>query len=287
MRWTGQTREARVPAISKPLLAFFRHIVRGQFRRRFHVVRLAGADRVRELDGPLIVFANHIGWWDPMIAFLVASKLLPERRHYAPMDAASLARYRILSWLGVFPIEMNTARGAVQFLRTGAAILRAGGVLWITPQGRFADARERPLEFKAGLTALAARVPGCRLLPMAIEYTFWEEKTPEALLLLCEPVRADAFAPERLEAELVSRLERGMDELRGLAMARRAEGFDRVLLAGRAGVGGFYAFGQQLRSWVAGRSYRSEHASAAVEASGLSPTRKTGKRSASESRRQA
>ena len=45
-------------------------------------------------------------------------------------------------------------------------------MLWVTPQGEFVDARTRPLEFKPGLAALAARVArvegGCTVLPLAI-----------------------------------------------------------------------------------------------------------------------
>ena len=281
MAVTKQRREGRVPAISRPLLVFFLRIVRGQFQRRFHAVRLAGAEHAREiesaLDGPLIVYANHVGWWDPMVSFLLASVLMPGRRHYAPMDAEALKRYPILRWLGIFPVELASARGAVQFLRTGEAILRAGGVLWVTPQGRFADVRERPIAFKAGLAALAKRVPGCRLLPLAIEYTFWEERTPETLLLLRAPVPAErAASAAALETELIAALEGAMEELRERAMARKPEGFERVLLRGGAGVGGFYAVGQRLKAWVRGERYRPEH-SAARSLEGAASARSLGR----------
>ena len=56
-------------------------------------------------------------------------------------------------------------------------------------KGRFADPRERPLAFKPGLAALAARCPnGCTLVPLAIEYPFWNERLPETLLHFGEPV---------------------------------------------------------------------------------------------------
>ena len=34
-----------VPAISRPVLGFFRRIVRGYFRRHFHGVRVSGLER--------------------------------------------------------------------------------------------------------------------------------------------------------------------------------------------------------------------------------------------------
>ena len=177
-----------LPTISGFTLRFFRRIVRGYFRRHFRAVSVQEAERLASVSGPLIVYANHSSWWDPMVSILLAAVLLPGRKHYAPMDAEALKRYPILRKLGIFPVEMSSARGAAQFLRTSEAILAAGGVLWITPQGRFADVREE-LVFKPGLGALAARVPDVTLVPLAIEYVFWDERLPETLLRVGEPLR--------------------------------------------------------------------------------------------------
>ena len=252
--------DERIPKVSRPLLLWFRWIVRRNFRREFHAVRLQGVDRLAGLDAPLLVYANHSGWWDPMVAFLLSGALLKGRRHYAPMDATALKKYKILTWLGVFPVEASSARGAVRFLRAGEAILRGGGVLWVTPQGRFADVRERPLVFKPGMAALAARVPGCIVLPMAIEYVFWDERTPETLLLLGEPVRVVAGeTTEALEARLKVALETVMAEMQTRAVSRDAGQFERVLLEGRVGVGGFYGIGKRAKGWLTRRPYTPEH----------------------------
>jgi hypothetical protein len=244
------------PRISTAVLVFFRRVVRRYFRRQFRAVRVSRPERLRGVTGPLIVYANHGSWWDPMVCVLLAEELMPERRHYAPMDAAALERYGILKRVGIFPVEMKTARGAAQFLRTGLRILGDGGVLWVTPQGRFADARERPLEFKPGLAALAARVPGgCTVLPLAIEYTFWDERMPETLLCFGEAVRVEgAVGDGVLEEALLA----AMEELKGLAVARDPAGFT-TLLGGRAGVGGFYELGQRMWARVRGKTYQAEH----------------------------
>jgi 1-acyl-sn-glycerol-3-phosphate acyltransferase len=252
-----------VPAISMPVLLFFRRIVRGYFRRHFHAVRVAHAERFKGVAGPLIVYANHSSWWDPMVSVLLAAELMPERKHYAPMDAAALEKYGILKWLGIFPVEMASARGAVQFLRTGEAILESGGVLWVTPQGRFADPRERPLEFKAGMAALATRVAAklgsCTLLPLAIEYPFWDERLPETLLCFAEPVIArGAETAEAVQQRSMVALEQALDELKGRAIARSPAAFD-VLAQGSLGTGGFYALGKRVRAFLTRRPYVPEH----------------------------
>lgn len=246
---------ASLPPISGPLLGFFRRIVRGYFRRSFHAVRVRGAERFTGVAGPLIVYANHGSWWDPMVAFHLADRLMPGREHYAPMDAEALERYGMLKRLGVFGVEMGSARGAVQFLRTGEAVLAAGGVLWVTPQGKFVDARVRPLEFKAGLAALAARV-GCTVLPLAIEYTFWDERTPECLLQFGESVKVERG--QALDGVLEAALLGAMEELKEAAVGRDAGAFE-TLSSGAVGVGGFYALGSRVKAFLTRKRYRPEH----------------------------
>ena len=252
-------RRAEVPAISGALLSIFRSIVRRYFRRHFHAVRLSGGQQLASITGPLILYANHSSWWDPMVAYLLAADRLPDRPHYAPMDAAALNRYAVLRRLGIFPVEMGTRRGAAQFLRTGQAILRTGGVLWVTPQGRFADPRERPLVFKPGLAALAARQTSCTLVPLAIEYTFWDERHPEALLHLGEPVQTSGEPAEVLEPRLIAALESTMDALKARALSRNPQAFDRTLSFHAAGTGGLYGLAQRLRSLLRRQPYQAEH----------------------------
>ena len=251
------------PHISKPVLAFFRRIVRGYFRRHFRAVRISHPERLALLEhGPLIVYANHSSWWDPMVSVLLAQKLLPGRRHYAPMDAVSLERYGILKRIGIFGVDLNSIRGAARFMRTGLDLLAAGGVLWITPQGRFVDPRERPLVFKPGLAALAGKVGGgCTLLPLAIEYAFWNERMPETLLHVGEPVFVDGTAAD-IEDRLKAALLESMETLERMSMARDPAAF-AVLHTGRAGTGGFYALGQRVFARLRGRSFVPDHMPAA------------------------
>jgi 1-acyl-sn-glycerol-3-phosphate acyltransferase len=251
------------PHISRRVLRFFRGIVRGYFRRNFHAVRASGSEHASGVSGPLIVYANHSSWWDPMVAFLLGEALFPGRDHYAPMDASALARYRILTRLGIFPVEINSTRGAVQFLRMGECILSAGGVLWITPQGRFADVREQPLVFKPGLAALAGRVAAkygsCTLLPLAIEYPFWDERLPECLLRVGPLITIDAsFSSGAIEQALGSALQHEMSWLASAAIARSPVPF-ATLVTGSAGTGGFYALARRIKAMLLRRPYVAEH----------------------------
>ena len=136
-------------------------------------------------------------------------------------------------------------------------------MLWVTPQGRFADPRERPLTFKPGLAALAARVQGgCTVVPLAVEYPFWDERLPETLLHFGEPMRFDGECAEVIEAALKTALEAAMETLAAKAVARDAAAFE-LLQSGTVGTGGFYQVGQRLWSRLRGREFQAEHTAVA------------------------
>ncbi len=217
-----------VPPISNPTLTFFRLITRVWFQLHFDQVLTLNTLPFSSADptAPLIVYGNHSSWWDPMIAVLLAAKLAPGRNHFAPMDETSLAHNRLLGRVGIFPVDIHSPRGARQFLQTSTAIAQQNGVLWITPQGRFADTREQPLAFKPGLAALLNRLPpGCTLLPLATEYTHWNSRLPVAFAHFGQPLTGPATTPQLEQA-----LANTMDELKSCVLTRNPAHFTRLPL---------------------------------------------------------
>src|SRR5882757_9386597 len=197
---------------SRRLLRFFSHYLRWYVGRHFHALRLANSARFPITTGPLIVFANHASWWDPLACFVLSGHFLPGASHYGPMDEGALNHYGFLRKLGFFPVDNGTPRGAAQFLRAAQQILSApNSVLWISPEGRFSDMRTRPAIFRPGLAALVARLGACTLVPLAIEYTFWDERLLEILVSCGQPLEVTdaelhtaAEWNQRLEAALAA-----------------------------------------------------------------------------------
>jgi 1-acyl-sn-glycerol-3-phosphate acyltransferase len=248
--------EMEVPPISGFTSRFFARVVRRYFRSHFRSVMAANLPAFEGAPAPLIVYGNHVSWWDPMLILLLARTFMPERRHYAPMQAEQLERYPILRKIGIFPVDTTSGNGVGAFLRTSEAILKSGGVLWITPQARFADVREFPLRFKAGLGMVAARVPGITLLPLAVEYVFWDERMPEALARFGEPFVIDpALDRAGVTAALENALASVMLELQKDSMARDATRF-RTVITGRRGTGGVYGMLQRVRGRASGKFQR-------------------------------
>jgi 1-acyl-sn-glycerol-3-phosphate acyltransferase len=263
--------EARVPgqlapddprrARSPPALAGFNRYLRWYFRRNFNAVRVSRDGLPEPAPGrSLIVYSNHSSWWDPALFVVLSAMLFPDRVGFGPMDVAALGQYGILRRMGVFGVETGTRRGAAQFLNVCCALLAdPTTLLWITPEGAFTDPRRRPIRLRSGLAHLLRRIPDAAVVPLAIEYTFWNERRPEVLARFGPPLQANRAASV---AELTGRLEaalaRAMDVLADQAMTRDQTAFVR-LLAGNAGVGGVYDLWRRGAALAAGRRFDPSH----------------------------
>lgn len=249
---------------SPRLLSFFSHYLHWYVGRHFRAVRLANDGRLPSARGPLIMFTNHASWWDPLALIVLSRHLLPHADHYGPMDAAALKHYGFLRRLGLFPIETGTRRGAVQFLRAAEEIVsRPNSVLWLTPEGRFTDMRTRPVVLRPGLAALVARLGSCTLVPVALEYTFWDERLAEILINCGEPVKvndARQYSTEHWNERIGAALGETQDELADLARLRDPASFE-TLLEGRLGIGGVYEGWKRLMALLTGREYQASHGS--------------------------
>jgi 1-acyl-sn-glycerol-3-phosphate acyltransferase len=210
-----------------------------------------------------VVYLNHASWWDPLVLLIVAQRHWPDCRHFAPIDAAALGRYRILESLGFFGVERGTVAGARRFAQTTRRILaKSKTVLWLTPQGRFADPRERPTRLETGLSWLVRHAkPDVNFLPLALEYPFWEERTAECLLRFGPVVERERFAADDAAEscrELAAMLEATQDRLAEEAQTRRPGDFE-TLVQGTAGVGGVYDAWRRLKARLRGERFRAEH----------------------------
>ncbi len=251
-----------LPRGSGLLLRAFSIIARRRLRRGFRAVRLLHAERLRELpSGPVVIYLNHPSWWDPLACIAIARRLLPGRMHRAPISELALEEYRFFRNLGMFPVEQDSPRGATQFLRAAKAVLAANGVLWITAQGHFTDARIRPVRLMAGLGALLQRSANVTVIPLAVEYTFWNQRLPEALAAVGEPLRVAAVRERSAAgwtALLEQHLQAAQDALAEASLTRDPAAFMTVL-EGKRGTSGMYGAWQRLRSRFAGQDYQADH----------------------------
>lgn len=245
------------------LMRLFRCYAVRYVRKQFHAVRLSasGSTFPQNCGDPLLIVLNHPSWWDPMIG-IVLSSLIEDRDQFAAIDAVAMTRYAFFKRLGFVGVDTQSLRGAAEFLRTGTTILaQPDRVFWVTAQGRFSDARQRPLALQAGVGHLAARLGRGIVLPVALEYAFWTERTPEALIRVGEPLRIDnhtGLSGKEWLALIEDALTRNLDVLNAETMTRDPARF-HDLLAGRSGVGGIYDLYQRFRAALRGESFNPAH----------------------------
>jgi 1-acyl-sn-glycerol-3-phosphate acyltransferase len=212
--------------------------------------------------GAVIVVLNHPSWWDPMIGLVLTTLMPASRVHFAPIEAGGLAQYPFLERLGFFGVEVGTTRGSLAFLRRSEAILsRPESVLWITAQGEFVDPRERPTRLKEGVGHLVHRLSDATIVPLALEYSFWNDRCPEALARFGNPISVNSgrqCTPATWTARIEQAFQETQDRL-GEEARRRDPATFTTLLGGTAGVGGVYDLWRSLRARIHGKSFKPEH----------------------------
>ena len=241
----------------------FARWLRRYFARNFDAVRVDRDGRPPAVDGgPLLIYTNHPSWWDPIHFILLASLLFPERRIFGPFEAEALKKYRILERFGAFGIDLSTPRGGATFLRTSRALLALpDAMLVVTAQGQFCDPRTRPVQLQPGVAHLVRRLEHGLVVPLAVEYPFWNERRPEALSHFGRPFRIEDEPQRSTEAwndALATRLEESLDALAASVEARDPERFD-TLVQGRSGVGGVYDLGRRVRAAMRGERFDASH----------------------------
>jgi 1-acyl-sn-glycerol-3-phosphate acyltransferase len=255
--------KAQLPEVSARIFKLFAAYSRWYILRRFHAVRILRKGLPsRRICRPLLIYLNHASWWDPLVCVYLCRRFFPDKTSFAPMDADSLRRYAFLKYLGIYGIEQHSARGAITFLRTTTALLkREDNAIWLTPQGRFVDARQRPVRLQRGIGALASRATEGAFLPLAIEYAFWTEPQPEILVSFGE-ITITGKEPLRKHREWTEHFSCALEatqEKLAIRSCRRDLSDWLVMDRGASGVSPFYDAWRLLRARLRGEDFKREH----------------------------
>lgn len=198
-----------------------------------------------------------------MICLFCQRLFFSQRTHYAIFEEKALANYAFFRKLGAIGVDDSSPASVLDFLRIGRRITAdRKSALWVTPQGAFTDVRSRPTTLKPGILRLIEKNSAFDFLPMAIEYPFWEEKFPEALVAFGSPIPCETIdRNDATSRQLVEPLTSLQNELADAAIARDANRFE-VLAEGRYGVGGVYDIWRRFVGWLQGRTVAIRHGEA-------------------------
>ena len=259
--------QSPLPIRSPRLFSLFRRYAKRYVARHFHAVRISRSGPLPALPRqPAVIVLNHPSWWDPLVGLVLTERMPDWRIHYAPIESQGLAQYRFLERLGFFGVEAGTTGGGLKFLRRGMAVLAVPeSVLWVPAQGQFVDPRERPTVLKEGIGHLAHRLTGVSIVPLALEYPFWNDRCPEVLARFGPPIDVES-GRDRPAAEwtrcMATALTETQDELAEEALNRDSTRFETIL-GGTAGVGGVYDIWRRMRAIFSGQPFQAEHSSRA------------------------
>ncbi len=244
------------PSVSPWVFWLFSRYNTWYLQRHFHTFRLYGAEHVPDIpEDPPIFYLNHPGWWDPLICIQLINQYWTDYTHFTPMDEEQLKNFGFFRKIGVFGVDLDAPTAGRRFLRTCESVLdRDNTALWVTPQGRFADARERPMDFRPGLGHLASRLETGTLVPLGLTYSFWTDRFPEVLMGFGEPLRIRQY-PDRDASEWIdpmeTRLASVLDDLLEADRTRNDDAF-HVIFGGSSGIGGVYGTWQRFRRCLTG-----------------------------------
>jgi 1-acyl-sn-glycerol-3-phosphate acyltransferase len=262
------------PNIDQRTLSGFHWFIPRYLRKHFHSVAIHQQGlRPAELtpQDSLVIYANHASWWDPLLALYLAKRLFSDFRFYAPIDATALQKYRVFGRIGFFPVEMHSLSGARHFLQVSQEVLgQPGSSIWITPEGRFADVRDHTAPLLPGLAHLARAIhqgvsdqqSRVWFMPIALEYTFWEERLPETLVCFGDPILITSPEAELSKSQWQERITAGLRStqarLASDSIARNPQVFD-VLLSGQSGTSGVYDLWRRMYARMRGKQLDLEH----------------------------
>jgi 1-acyl-sn-glycerol-3-phosphate acyltransferase len=225
-----------LPTVWGPLVRWFTAYSRRYIGKHFNSLSIShSSPRPTAVRMPIVLYANHAAWWDPLVGLLLKVAFFPKYTLFAPVDAVALRRYKILAKVGFFGVERQSRRGVIDYFNTAQTILQdPEHLLAITPQGRFTDVRERPVQFQRGLGLLATRVERALFLPVAIEYAFWDQQRPGIFCRFGEPTEITADGSKGLTAwhwtaAFERRLEGAQDALAKEVCSRDPNKFENLL----------------------------------------------------------
>lgn len=170
--------------------------------------RVVGAERVPP-DGPLIVAANHVSYFDPP-ALGVA---LPRPLHF--MAKEELFRIPILGslirWLYAYPIDRK--RGDVAAIKRSVEVLQSGAAIGIFPEGtRNKNGTVRP---QWGVALLHDR-SAAPVLPAWIDGTDRWRRLRRVQVIFGEPLRFTKSGEKATREDLANWTDEIMKRIRAL-----------------------------------------------------------------------
>ena len=178
---------------SRPVVALFELVFRPWMRRRLSGVYIAGLPRAVPDDRPILLIANHLGWWDGFVLREVQRRIRPRAPLFITMTGENLRKFsgfRLMGSIDVGRDSPSELRRALRFFEEQRRISPDFTTV-LFPQGALWPARRRPVGFRRGITTFVRILSPVTVIPVAIDYELFDRPTPGAFLSVGEPIVID------------------------------------------------------------------------------------------------
>lgn len=230
-----------IPAKKNKLINFvFSIYLNRLLRKHFYRIHLTGEENLKKINAsfPVILYANHSNWWDGFIAYLLTAKRWTTD-DYLMMDIEQMKKYSFFKYIGVFSVDRNDAKEAVESIDYAVSLLQnSKRFLWIFPQGLLQPQDLRPLKFYSGITKIAGKLGAVNLLPVTMRYEYIIEQRPEVFIKIGEPDITGNNPPQQTAGSkdytnyLQEKLINDLDKLKELVINQKFDEF-KIIFKGK------------------------------------------------------
>ncbi|MCD8072822.1 MAG: lysophospholipid acyltransferase family protein [Alistipes sp.] len=98
---------------------------------------------------PLLMFANHISWWDGFVQYRLNKEVFGKKLHVMMLEQ-ELIRHKLINRCGCFSIRKNS-RSIIESLRYSAKVLEnPANMVLMFPQGSIRSLYTTDIDFESG-----------------------------------------------------------------------------------------------------------------------------------------
>ncbi len=207
---------------------------RNLIKRRFASLKVSNLDILQNLNRefPLIIYTNHSGWWDGLVAFQISRTAKLDS--YVMMEEKHLKRFFLFRRLGAFSVVREKPREALKSIEYSADLLKENPnrTLWIFPQGEILPSDLRPLIFYHGFSRIVVETEKCFTISLAIRYEFTGEYKPEIFVKIgkAEFIESDEnFKVKERTKYFAGNLTANLDELKSDVLNKNLADYQNIV----------------------------------------------------------
>jgi chlorobactene lauroyltransferase len=206
---------------------------RNLLKRRFNSLQISGLQFLRNENSshPFVLYANHSGWWDGLVAFELSR--LAGLDSFIMMEEKHLKKLRFFRRLGAFSVVRENPREALNSLKYATKLLKenSGSALWIFPQGEILPNDSRPLRFYNGLARIVLHLQNCSVISLAIRYEFLGAYKPDIFVKINKAEIKPAekcVKPQQLSNKLSDFLTVNLDRLKSDILQSELSDYEKI-----------------------------------------------------------